>query len=370
VVALRRFSTPAHFSDSCRERFPMNPMNPMNSIRLLAALVSAASGFTGISPLISDRHHRFSNLPVPFVIDGRPALPYSLIFNTVYNDSSHTVLKNVDSLLFSEFEAPHTASAEYGRVILIASPEQLLAKSPIPEDWLTKHHQSTTDMNIASADPDGDGFTNEEEWIANTDPEEKTSHPPYHTKLLLEYWRRTRLPVTFLASDGDPSKPETMSFQVNVAHSKLPSRFIKFGDNVPDTTYKIIHYTFKENDEPGVNEKIDASELTLVDKNTGKQITLVKQAPAYTNDSSAMFRYTWHLPGQVKLPPFTVAKGETFVLPPDPATSANKYKLLDVNENAALVQTPQGERVLIPHDPNQPMKTLDLPPTPPGGRKP
>jgi hypothetical protein len=43
-----------------------------------------------------------------------------------------------------------------------------------------------------------------------------------------------------------------------------------------------------------------------------------------------------------------VKKGQTFTLKPE---SEQKYKLLDINEQGAQIQTPAGEKVTIPNLP-------------------
>jgi len=76
-------------------------------------------------------------------------------------------------------------------------------------------------------DPDGDGFTNEDEWRGSAMPRIQTAGctiPPiptqgipssYITKLFLKKWIRVPFRLLFQAYDGDPAKPEEMTFQIN-----------------------------------------------------------------------------------------------------------------------------------------------------------
>src|SRR5713226_7017808 len=56
---------------------------------------------------------------------------------------------------------------------------------PVPNDWFEKYNLPIQDADVLDQDPDGDGFSNLDEWQGGTDPTDKNSHPDYLTKLQL-----------------------------------------------------------------------------------------------------------------------------------------------------------------------------------------
>src|SRR5438874_12043213 len=56
---------------------------------------------------------------------------------------------------------------------------------PVPNDWFEQYNLSIVDADVLDQDPDGDGFTNLDEWQGGTNPTDKDSHPDYLTKLHL-----------------------------------------------------------------------------------------------------------------------------------------------------------------------------------------
>jgi hypothetical protein len=225
-----------------------------------------------------------------------------------------------------------------------------LTGQDIPNSWFIDHHQSLSDSKIPFADPDGDGFVNEDEWRGpdvsvaaagkdSTDPEKKESHPPYYTKLFLKQYIRVQFRLRFMSTDGDPKKPAEMSFQINTLDLKQPSEFLRLGDMVPKTKYKLQKYEFKEVPDPNNGGDKDVSELTVVNTETSDSIVLVKERVTDSPDSFADLVYEWHLPGKPQLPVFRVKKTGKFVLPPE----NKEYKLLDITDNSAKIQTPEGD---------------------------
>ena len=158
----------------------------------------------------------------------------------------------------------------------------------------------TSDPDIGSADPDGDGFTNEEEWRRHTDPEDKNSHPPYYTKLFFVQRILIQFRLRFMTTDGDPKKPAEMSFQINTLDLRQPSEFLKLGEIVPNTKLKLTKFEYKVVNDPATAEPKDASELTVTNIETGEATVLVKER---VFDDMAEFSYEWHLPGQPELKP-------------------------------------------------------------------
>ncbi len=56
---------------------------------------------------------------------------------------------------------------------------------PIKNSWLIKYDLPYWESDIKEQDPDADGFSNLEEYLAGSDPRDKNSIPPFYTKLRL-----------------------------------------------------------------------------------------------------------------------------------------------------------------------------------------
>ena len=75
------------------------------------------------------------------------------------------------------------------------------------EAWFKKYNLDLSDPKMLDADPDGDGFTNREEFLANTNPLDPNSHPPYPPDparfLRLKEYNEARLPLTLENIEGE-----------------------------------------------------------------------------------------------------------------------------------------------------------------------
>jgi hypothetical protein len=217
---------------------------------------------------------------------------------------------------------------------------------PIPNDWFTANNLSLPDPNVPFEDPDGDGFSNEDEWLFKTDPNSKESHPPYYTQLFLKAWIKVPFRLKFQTYDGDPKGPkDKLTVQINTLDLRQPSEFLKIGDTVSNTKFKIKDFQFKEVLNPKTQEMDDVSELTVVNVETGEEVVLIKEKVVDSPNQFADFEYRWNKkhgePGQI----IRVPKLKEFVLPPEGLKA--KYKLLDVNQQNAVIQLPDGQKYTV-----------------------
>jgi hypothetical protein len=219
-----------------------------------------------------------------------------------------------------------------------------LTGKPIPNVWFVTHGLPLLDPSVARQDPDKDGFRNEDEWRWNTNPNDRESHPPYYSKLFLGQFISVPFRWILKAYDGDPQVDplERITFQIEALDLHHPSAFVKIGQMVPDTSYKVQDFRFKQafNTKIGMNQ--DVSELTLVHVQNGHQIVLVYNQIVDSPDSFAEFTYDWPVPPQT----FRVKKGQQFALRPE---IDQHYTLLDVNATEAHIRLPSGEIQTIPH---------------------
>lgn len=221
-----------------------------------------------------------------------------------------------------------------------------LTGKAIPNRWFITARLPLLDPAVPLTDTDKDGFFNEDEWRGGTDPNNKDSHPPYHTKLFAKQFVRFPFRLLFNTYDGDPKKdkPEKFEFQINTIDLKQPSEFLKIGDFVTKTKFKIEKFEFKEQKNANTGEAEDVSELTLINTETNEPVILVLNRVTDSPNFSMDFLYEWTNPPFV----FRVKKLQEFILKPN---VAEKYKLVDFKDEKPLIQTPDGKQIEIVPDP-------------------
>jgi hypothetical protein len=196
---------------------------------------------------------------------------------------------------------------------------------PVPNDWFEKYSLPIEDADALDQDPDKDGFTNLDEWQGNTDPTNKDSHPDYVTKLHLV--SATEEPFRYVFSSRIKDK-----FGINTIDQSEPTQFLKVGDVIRGTDFKIVKFTEKRaRNRYGINE--DVSELLLEHQDSHAQVTLVKGKVATSPQSVATFVYTWG--GRQE---FEVRKDQEFSLKP---VEEIKYKLVNVQPAKAVIVNTQ-----------------------------
>jgi hypothetical protein len=227
-----------------------------------------------------------------------------------------------------------------------------LTGEPIPNRWFLDNDLPLLEPTAPLQDADKDGFTNEEEWAGKTDPNKKESHPPYYTKLFLAKFIQIPFRLVFKSYDGDPKvDPQgmKMEFQIDTIDLRQPSSFLKLGDSVANTKFKLEKFEFKTAFNPKIQENEDVSELTLVNTETGGKIVLIYNRTINSPDVYALFVYEWPQPALM----INVRKLGEFILKPE-VDDQHHYKLLDVNETEAQIQLPDGSKRTIKPDPRRP----------------
>jgi hypothetical protein len=203
--------------------------------------------------------------------------------------------------------------------------------APVPNEWFEKYGLPIEDADVLDQDPDKDGFTNLDEWQGNTDPTKKESHPEYVTKLHLV--SATEEPFRYIFSSRMKD-----TFGINTIDQSEPTQFLKPGDIIRGTDFKIVSFTPKRGrTQYGTNE--DLSELLLEHQESHAQVTLVKGKVATSPQSVATFVYTWG--GRRE---FEVRKDQEFSLKPNENI---KYKLMEVRPLKAVIVNTQNPGVPI-----------------------
>src|SRR5438128_6292818 len=202
---------------------------------------------------------------------------------------------------------------------------------PVPNEWFEQFGLPIAEGDVLDQDPDGDGFTNLDEWQGGTNPTDKDSHPDYLTKLHLV--SATEEPFRFMFSSWVAG-----TFAINTIDQSEPTQFLKIGDMIHGTSFKIVKFVEKHaRNQYGTN--LDVSELVLEHKETKEQLTLVKEKVAMSPQSVATFAYAWG--GRRE---FEVRKDQEFSLKP---LDDIKYKLVDVQSTKAVIVNTQKPNELI-----------------------
>lgn len=203
---------------------------------------------------------------------------------------------------------------------------------PVPNEWFEQFGLPITDSDALTQDPDNDGFNNIEEWQGKTSPVDPKLHPAYVAKLRLKSFAQEPFKLVFASWVED-------TYAINTSDLKEPTQFVKLGDVVRGTKFKVVKFTEKhEPDRFGTDQ--DVSELTLENVDSGEQINLVKEKIMTSPQSVATFLYPLASP-----PEFSKKKDEEFSLPPE---NEIKYKLIDVQPaKAVIVNLKTNERIEV-----------------------
>jgi hypothetical protein len=196
---------------------------------------------------------------------------------------------------------------------------------PVPNEWFEKYGLQIENPDVLDEDPDKDGFTNLDEWQGGTNPSDPNSHPDYLTKLHLVSATEEPFRYIFSSRSGD-------RFGINTIDESEPTQFLKVGDVIRGSEFKIVQFTEKHaRNKYGINA--DVSELLLEHEQSHIQVTLVKREVATSPQSVATFLYTWG--GRRE---FEVRKDQEFSLKPNEQI---KYKLVNVQPDKAVIANTQ-----------------------------
>jgi hypothetical protein len=193
------------------------------------------------------------------------------------------------------------------------------------EAWFKKYHLDLNDPKMLDADPDGDGFTNREEFLANTDPTDPNSHPPYPSDparfLRLKEYNEARLPLTLEKIDGEKA-------QLKRSDEEGKVETVKTGDTLHGLPLKVLHIEARQDiDKNG--EHVDLSQVTLEDANTKEKYVLTGNLPAKTSASTSVLVTR---DGKTIM---KVRRGEAFKFPPDTGVA---FKVIDMSEDQVVLQ--------------------------------
>lgn len=87
--------------------------------------------------------------------------------------------------------------------------------------------------------------------------------------------------LRFVSYDGDPTTTNLnkMLFQISSVDHRQPSEFLKLGEMVPNTRFRLSTFQYKTRRNPRTGEEEDASELTLINTETNQVVVLTTPKP-------------------------------------------------------------------------------------------
>lgn len=216
-------------------------------------------------------------------------------------------------------------------------------RDPMTNIFLVKNKiPDTMSPNVGDLDPDGDGFSNLEEFNKETSPMDPLQHPPFTDHLYL----KQRVADNYIIKLNNSLDPYQVVLLTPRGSAYIQPPFPKpFG--FPDPTTRQINERFvaegfEKKEMPGPVPK-DVSELTITDRATNTKIVLVRGVEKNLADYYAVFEF-W----QKEVITIKVKKGDQFRIPGVAAT----YKLLDVEETQAVIvdiksDNSQGAKLVI-----------------------
>jgi hypothetical protein len=203
--------------------------------------------------------------------------------------------------------------------------EEKKLREPMTNQYLRDFELEYLSPNVAYLDPDGDGFSNVEEFTKNTNPRKAESHPPLTDKLYFKERVQENYIVVLQSSE--------MPLQVKRMEPVAPSQFIEivprdFGfDRGAQPRFTAEKYERKSATGPTGLPK-DLSELTVLDKSTGDRFVLILKEPKNLAAFEAKMEFRV---GQVS--EYRVQKGGTFRINGIAAT----FKVIEVTEESATI---------------------------------
>jgi len=221
-----------------------------------------------------------------------------------------------------------------------ASPKPAAASPPLGsgdisayEAWFKKYHLDLNDPKMLDADPDGDGFTNREEFLAGTDPLDPNSHPPTvaaRSLIKLKEYNEVRLPVVLEAVEGDKARLKRVE---GSGESRVET--VRAGDTIHGLPL-IVEKVESKQDVDKNGDPVDLSRVILTDSATREKVVLMKDLPAKTSASYALLSSP---DGKISL---KVHHGDVFTWPGEPGAT---YKVVDLSRDQVVLEQVENKKM-------------------------
>ena len=206
-------------------------------------------------------------------------------------------------------------------------PAELLASDKAYEAWFKRYNLDLSDQTMLDADADGDGASNRDEFMADTNPRDPNSRPGVHPFIRLKEYHEVIVPLMLESIDGEVARVK----HTDDAESKTES--VRAGQMI--NGMKVARLVVRrETDKHG--EPTDLSRVELEDPATKERVVLVKNLPAKSAASSAV------LVSPNRQTSVTVKEGDVFTWPGEEGKS---YKVIDLRTDQAVVQQVETKKM-------------------------
>jgi hypothetical protein len=145
----------------------------------------------------------------------------------------------------------------------------------------------------AEADPDGDGFTNAEEWRFETDPSDAESRPLPPRFLVVERLLIQEFPFRFIGRTKSGDGEITLWMDDRARHK---THVVRKGEMIPGTPYQLVDFELAETKfrDPTLNAYLtmEVSQVTLRRASDGTEISLGFSQTVSESSITALLRDT------------------------------------------------------------------------------
>ncbi|MDB6154092.1 MAG: hypothetical protein JWL90_2545 [Chthoniobacteraceae bacterium] len=206
-------------------------------------------------------------------------------------------------------------------------PDKLLVNDQAYDAWFKKHRLDLNDPKMLDRDTDGDGATNREEFVADTDPRDPKSRPGIHKVIRLKEYSEVRVPLILESVAGRTAKIKRTD---EGGDSKFDS--VTVGQSVGGMRVEKI-LVRHETDKNG--QAVDLSRVDLEDPATKAKVVLVKDMPARSAASYAVLTAGSGVTMKVH-------QGDVFNWP---AQNGTAYQVIDLRADQVVIQEVETQRV-------------------------
>lgn len=208
-------------------------------------------------------------------------------------------------------------------------------REPMTNDFLVENNLPFIDRaNVGDLDPDEDGFSNQEEFLANTKPMDAASKPPATNKLFL----KGRITNDYILNFKSSTSMQVARLKPEPVKNVFASVGKDFGFDPGVPRFKALDFQKKEVPDPRTGVS-DVSELKILDTATNKEFVLIRGQDTNLAEYEAQFEYRLN-----QLREFSVKKGENFQLP----GTGETYKVTEVEETEATISKVEANGELGP----------------------